>query len=80
MYIHDGYNCLPSRSAFNALAHGSPCRSRLPRPAAAVLHFSLHAFIFPSSSPLLATALRVLCEDGLVGLGQVLDLALLAVL
>jgi hypothetical protein len=29
---------------------------------------------------LLATALRVLCEDGLVGLGQVLDLALLAVL
>jgi hypothetical protein len=22
MYIHDGYNCLPSRSAFNALAHG----------------------------------------------------------
>jgi hypothetical protein len=42
--------------------------------------FSLHAFIFPSSSPLLATALRVLCEDGLVGLSKVLDLALLAVL
>jgi hypothetical protein len=32
------------------------------------------------SSPLLATGLRVLCEDGLVGLGQVLDLTLLAVL
>jgi hypothetical protein len=40
----------------------------------------LHALILSKSNPLLGAALGSLCEDGLVGLVEVLGLALLAVL
>jgi hypothetical protein len=40
----------------------------------------LHALMLSKSNPLLGAALRSLCEDRLVGLVEVLGLALLAVL
>jgi hypothetical protein len=77
-YLHDGYNtpCLPSLQRICAVAHKPHCRL-LP---AAVLRSPLHALILSKSNPLLGAGLRSLCEDSLVGLVEVLGLALLAVL